>query len=171
MRVGVCERTFKTFAAEQHHKTVPLARLNDHFGVADFFNFLRQQLAKFFANGSFDASGASIGDDSFFIQRAKIRPRCDVAGVQFQPEPQRLDYAAAHLKFERVVAEQSQVTGAAARSDARSHWKHPTLRGVFAQAIESRCCRCFQRRQVGLLAGGDIPQTVEHEQDEFGVRF
>ena len=33
--------------------------------------------------------GAAIGDQALGIQGAEIRPRCHVATLQFQPEPQR----------------------------------------------------------------------------------
>jgi hypothetical protein len=133
-----------------------------------FFTFCRQQRAELFANLRVDASGAPVGDDAFGVERAEVGARRDVAGPQFEAQAQRLDDAAANLEFQRVIAEQAQVSRPAARSDAWRNRDHPSLRRVFRQRIEVGGDRCFQRREIALLARGDVANAVDHDQRQLG---
>ena len=145
-----------------------LAGFDDHLGVADFLHLLRQQRAQLLANLRVNAPGAPVGDDAFGVERAEVGARRHVAGPQFQAQPQRLDDAAAHLELQRVVAKQAQVSRPAARSDARRNRDHPSLRRVFRQRIEVGGDRRFQRREIALLARGDVAHAVEHDQRHLG---
>jgi hypothetical protein len=171
MRVGIGERPFQTLAAEDHHEPMALAGFDDDLGVADFLHLLRQQRAELLANLRVNTSGAAVGDNAFGVERAEVGARRHVAGPQFQAQPQRLDDAAAHLEFQWVVAEQAQVSRPAARSDARRNRDHPSLRRVFRQRIEVGGDRCFQRREIALLARGDVANAVQHNQRHLAVGF
>ncbi len=171
IRVGVRERPFQSVAAEDDHETMFLAGLDDDLRVADFFHFRGEQRAQFLARLRRDAAGAAVGDNALGVERAEVGARGHVAGLQFQAQPQRLDDAAAHLEFQRVVAEQAEMPRPAAGRDAGRGGNHAALRGVFAQRVEVRRGRGFQRRQVKLLRGGDVAEAVEHDQREFGFGF
>jgi hypothetical protein len=171
MRIGVGERTFETFATEQDDETMAFARFNDDLGVADFFDLLGQQRTKFFAHRSVDATGTAIGDDAFFVEGAEIGARRDVACAKFQAEPERFDDAATDLKFERVVAKQPEVAGAAAGRDAGRDRNHAALGGIFGERVHvwSRCG--FKRSEVVLVARSDVTEAVKDEKHEFGIRL
>src|SRR5204863_5029801 len=64
VRVGVGQWTFQTFAAEQDDEPMAFARLDDDLGVADLFDFLREERAKLLANLGFNAAGAAVRDDA-----------------------------------------------------------------------------------------------------------
>ena len=85
-----------------------LAGLDDDFRVADFFDFGGEHGAKFFASFGGDSSGAAVGDNALRVERGEIGAGADVARLQFHAEAERLDDAAADLKFQRVVAEQAR---------------------------------------------------------------
>src|SRR5690349_16489308 len=131
MWIGIGERTFKALATKQNDETMTLARFNDDLNVADFFDLLGQQRAKLFANGGVDASGAAIGNDTFFVESAEIGARGNIACAEFQAEAECFDDAATDLKFERVVAKQAQMAGAAAGRDTGRDRNHSTLRRIF----------------------------------------
>src|SRR5438093_5238210 len=103
MWVGVRQRPFQTFAAEDDDKAVPFARLNDDLCVSNLFDLLREQPAKLFANGRVDPSCAAIDDNAFGIARAEVRARRHVAGPQFEAKTQRFNDTSADLVFERWV--------------------------------------------------------------------
>ncbi len=62
-------------------------------------------------------------------------------GLQFHAEAERLDDAAADLKFQRIVAEQAEVARPAAGRDAGRGGNHAALRGVFGELVEVRRAR------------------------------
>ena len=137
-------------------------------GVAHFLHLLRQQRAQLLAHRRVNAPGAPVGDDAFGVERAEVGARRHVARPQFQAQAQRLDDAAAHLEFQRVVAKQAQVSRPAARSDARRNRDHPSLRRVFGQRIQVGGDRRFERREIALLARGDVAHAVQHHQRQLG---
>ena len=81
MRVGVGQRPFQAFAAEDHHEAMALAGLDDDLGVAELLHLLRQQGAEFFADLGVNAAGAPVGDDAFGVERAEVGARRHVAGA------------------------------------------------------------------------------------------
>ena len=44
----------------------------------------------------------------FSFERAKLARAADIAGLEFHAQAQRLNHAAAHLKFQRIVTEQTR---------------------------------------------------------------
>src|SRR5262245_57254348 len=96
-------------------------------GIPDFLHFSREQCAKLFANGGLDASGPAVGDNSFLIQGAEVGAGSDVSGAQFKPKPKRFDDPTADLELQRVIAEEAQMTGPAARGNPRRDGNHPAL--------------------------------------------
>src|SRR5206468_4261786 len=115
---GVGQGTFQSPAPKDDHEPMALAGPDDDLGAADFLDFLGEQPAELLTGRGVDSAGAAVGDDAFGIECAEIGARGDIAGVQFQAEPERLDDAATDLKNEGIVAEQAQVSGPAARGDA-----------------------------------------------------
>ena len=81
--VGIRQRAFQAFAAEDDDKAVFLAGLDQHFGVLDLLDFLGEHLAKLLAGRGGNAARAAVGDDPLGIQRAEIGARRDVARLQF----------------------------------------------------------------------------------------
>ena len=129
-----------------------------------FFTFCASSAQSSSQTFGVNAPGAPVGDDAFGVERAEVGARRHVAGPQFQAQSQRFDDAAANLEFQRVVAKQAQVSRSAARGDARRDRDHPSLRGVFGQRIEVGGDRGFERREIALLARGDVAYAVEHDQ-------
>ena len=169
VRIGVRERAFQTSAAKDDDETMFLAGLDDDLRVADFFDFGGEQRAKFLAGFRRDAAGAAVGDNALFVERAEIGARGHVAVLQFQAQAQRFNHAAAHLKFQRVVAEQPEMPRPAAGRDAGRGGNHAALRGILAQLVEVRRGGGFQRRQIKLLLRGQVAEAVEHDQHELGA--
>ena len=120
-----------------------LARPDDDLRVADFFHLCGQQRAQFLARLRGNPARATVRDNALRVERGKIRARADVAGLQLHAQPERFNHAAAHLKFQRVVTEQPEMTGTAARRNARRDWDHAPSRGFLRERIEIRSRRCF----------------------------
>ena len=171
MRIGIRQRPFQTFAAKDHDEAMALAGFDDDLRVAHFFDFLGQQIAKLFADFGLDPSGPAVGHDAFRIERAKVGARRHVAGFEFEAQTERFDHAAAHLKFQRVITKQGEMTRAAAGRDARRDRNHPSLRGVFGERVEIRSGRRFQWRHVALFLRRDVAQTIEDDENNFRNRF
>src|SRR2546429_325580 len=66
-----------------------------------------------------DPAGAPVGDLPRAVDRAEVPARGDVAGAQVELDAERLEDAAPDLIVERIVAEEPEVAGPAARRDAR----------------------------------------------------
>ena len=149
-----------------------LARLDDDLDVADLLDLLGEHRAQLLANLRRDAARAAIRDQAVRIQRAEIRARRHIAGLQFQPETERLDHAAAHLKLERIITKQRQMPRPAARRDARRHRNHAPLRGPARdERVEIRRVCGFERRHLALTERGDVAEAIQHHERELGVRF
>src|SRR5256885_9365562 len=121
------------------------ARFDDHLSVANFFDPFREQRAELFADGSVDPTGAAICDDTLRVERAKVCAGSNVAGLEIDAEPERLDHSATDFKFEWIVAEEPKMSGTAARSDARRNRNHATLGRVLRERVEVRSGGCFER--------------------------
>ncbi len=172
VRIGVGQRTFQTFAAEQDDEPMAFAGLDNDFGVADPSDLPRQERAQLLANLRFNAAGPPIRDDAFVIECAKIRARGDIPAPQSQPQSERLDDAAADLKFNRIIAEQREVARPAAGCDPGCDWNHAALcdtRGD--ERVDVRGFGGFQRREFILSSGGKVTEAVEHDEGEFRVGF
>src|SRR6266496_3027277 len=55
--------------------------------------------------------------------------------------------------------------------DAWGDGDHAALRGVFAERVEVRRRGGFERREITLFLGGQVTQTVEHDEGKLGVGF
>src|SRR6266404_962756 len=102
MRIGVAQGPFESFTPENDHEPVAFARLDDDFSITELLDFGRQQGAKRLAYFRIDAAGPAVSNNAFVVQRAKIGAGGNVARLQGQPEPERLDHPATDLKFQRV---------------------------------------------------------------------
>ena len=119
----------------------------------------------------FNPARAAVGDDAFLVERAEIGPGGDVARLEFHAQTEGFNHAAADLKFQRIIAKQSEMAGAAARSDAGGDRNHASLRAVPGQAVEVGGGGGFERGEIILFLGGDVAQSIEHEQCQFGICF
>ena len=171
VRIGVGQRPFQSAAAKDDDETMFLAGLDEDVRVAELFHSGRKHPAKLFARLRRDASGAAVGDNSLFIERAEVCARGHVAVFQFQSQPQRFNYTAADLEFQGIVAEQTEMTRTAAGRDAGRGGNHAALRGILAQPVEVWRGGGFQRGEKILFPRGNVTEAVEHDQREFGVGF
>ena len=140
------------------------AGLDDDLRVADFFDFRGEHRAKLFASLGRDAAGAAVGDDAFGVERGEIGAGANVAGLQFHAEAERLDDAASDLKFQRIVAEQAEMSRPAAGRDAGRDGNHAALRGILRDLVEVWRVRRFERREIILFLRRDIAKAVEDDQ-------
>jgi len=157
MRVGVGQGSLQTFAAEQYDEAVAFPGLDNDCAYADFFTLRGQQRAQFLTHGSFDPP--RLGDRSRFlcIEGAEVGARGDVASAQFESETECFDNAAANLKLQRIVAEETQVTRSATGRNAGCHWYHSTLAESW-RARRGLGSRRLQRCHITLVACGDVTQ-------------
>ena len=81
-----------------------------------FLIFAESSAHKFLARLRRDAAGAAVGDDALRVERAKFARAQTSPGLQFHAQAERLDDAAADLKFQRVVAEQARDAPARCRA-------------------------------------------------------
>jgi len=110
VRVGVGQRAFKSLAAKDDDEAMLLAGLDEDFSLADFLT-LAESSATSFSQTSVAILPARRSV-TIPLRRAWRNSRgADVAGFQFHAEAERLDDAAADLKFQRVVAEESEMPG------------------------------------------------------------
>jgi hypothetical protein len=171
MRIGVSERAFETFAAEDDDEAVAFAGSDDDFGGADLFDFAGEQGAEFLANFRFDAAGAAIGDDAIVVEGAEIGAGGDIAGFEIDAKAERFNDTAADLEFDRVVAKEREMAGATAGGDARGDRGQAALDGVAGERIQVRGVGGFEGCSVGVVAGGQVAEAVHNEEDEFFVGF
>jgi hypothetical protein len=151
---------------------VLLAGLDDDLRVAQLLDLLRQQRAQLLANLRRDAARAAVGDDALLVQRAEVRARRHIAGLQLHPEAKRLDDATADLELQRVIAEQPEMAGAAAGRDAGRDGDHAALRAAgLHERVEVRRGGGFERRHVAGGGGGDVAEAVEHDEGELRARL
>ena len=171
VRVGVRQRAFQPLAAKHDDKAMLLARLDEDVGVADFFDLGGEHRAQFLARFGRDAAGAPVGNNAFCIYCGEIGAGADVAMLEFHAQAERLDDAAAHLEFQRVIAKQAEVAGPAAGRDAGRSGNHAALRRVLGNLVEIRRRGGLERREIILFLRGDVAQAVEDDEREFAVGF
>ncbi len=169
MRVRVGQRPFQTVTPEKDHEPVAFARFDDDLGVADFFDFLREHQAKVFADSGVNAAGPAVGDDAFGVKRAEVGAGGHVARAEVQAQPERLDDATAYLELERIIAEQGQVARPAAGRDAGRDGKDPALGRVLAERVQVGSAGRFERRKIALVARGQVAQSIQDHQRQFGL--
>ena len=138
VRVGVGQRAFEPLAAEHHDKAVFLASLDDDLRVADLLDLRGKQGDEPFARLGGNAAGATVRDNSLRVERGEVGAGADVAGLQLNAQPERLNDTAAHLKFQRVVAEKPEMPRPAARRDARRRGDQAALRGKLRKGVKVR---------------------------------
>ena len=172
VRVGIRQRAFQALAAEDDNEAVLLAGFDDDFGVADFLHLLGEERAEFFARFRGDTASAAVGDNALGIQRAEIGAGADIAGLQFHTEAEGFDDTTTDLEFQRIITEESEVTGAGARRDSRSHGSHATLSDTRShEFIEVRGLGRFERGEFPLAHGGDVAQAIQYDERELGFRL
>lgn len=166
--IGIGERAFESFAAKYNDEPVAFTGFDDDFDIADFFDFLFQDFDLCFANFGVDAASAPVGDQTFGVERAEIGAGGNVAGFEFNAETERFDDATTNFKFERIVAKQAEVAGAAAGSDAGRDGRQTAHCGVFGERVEIRSFGDFERSAKAGGFGGDIADAVVHDERDFG---
>src|ERR1051326_2010298 len=171
VRIGVGQRTFEAFAPKENDEAMAFARFDNDLCIANLFDVLRKKRAKFFADRSIDAACATISYDAFFIERAEVRASSNIPNAELKAKTQRFNDTAADLKFERIVAEESEMTRTAAGSDAGRDGDHPALSGLFRESVKVGSHCGFERGEVVLVARGEIAEAVKNEQNKLGIGF
>ena len=106
----------QAFTAKNDDKAVFLYGANKNLDAGDFdgVQFVGQRVA-FFAG---DAAGAAIGDFAGGVEGAVVAADGDIVRAEFETDAGGFQRAAADDEFQRIVAEEAEVAGAAAGSDA-----------------------------------------------------
>ena len=115
-----------------------------------------------------EAAGAAVADRAIAGQGAEVAPRGDVAGLQREADPGRLQHAAADVELQGVVAEQRQVTRAGARRDPVAHGHRQPQRALAGQRVEVRCVGGLQLRQ-SAIGVRQAAQAVQHQPEDLAV--
>ena len=112
-------------------------------------------------------AGPAILDDAV-LQGAEVAADGDVLSPDLKVDAERLQDAAADAVFERVVAEQAQVPGPAARRDARQDRQAQPADALAGTGVQVGGAGRFQ---LGLAAGlqRQPAQAVGDQQDDLGV--
>ena len=166
LRIGIVNRIAEVVAANNQHEAVLADRLDKQLGPVDFdlSEFLDHGLATIVRR----SAGPAVGDQAVFIQGAEVAPDGDVPWADGEVDAERLEHASANAVLERVVTEQSQVAGAAARRDPQ-----PDRDAQSADAVPGKCVqiRGASRLQLGLAAGRQrqSAQAVGHQKHEFSA--
>jgi hypothetical protein len=92
------------------------------------------------------------------VQRAKIGAGGDIARLQLQPQAERLNHAAPHFIFQRIITEQPQMPRPAARRDARGDRDHAPLRADRGPGVQVGRAGRFQRREKILFRVARSPK-------------
>ena len=112
-------------------------------------------------------AGAAVGDLAVVVDGAEVAADGHVARADLEVDAERFEDAAADAVFERIVAEQAEVAGAAAGRDAGQHRDAQA-----ADAFAGQASRFGVRAdlQLGLAARlqGQAAQAVRDQQDDFG---
>ena len=114
-----------------------------------------------------DAPRSPVGDAALRVDAAEVAARGDVAGAQVELDAERFEDAATDLKAQRIVAEQTQVSGAAAGCDAGRHVTEQTARGFRGERREIGDARRLELRSARFRPGQSA-EPVEREQHDFG---
>ena len=166
LRIGVGHVAAQALAAKDDAETVLLDRLDKDLDAGDFHfaQFDGQRGALLAGN----AAGAAVGDVAGRIERDKIATHGNVLGPQLEAHAGRLQGPAADRILQRIVAEQAQVSRAAAGGNAGQNGNRTAQRADFCQGV-----------QVGRLGGlqlgrsarlqGQSPQAVGHQEHDLGV--
>ena len=86
--------------------------------------------------------------------------RRDVAGLELHAGAERLEHAAADGGLDRVVAEEAEVSRAAARRDARLHGQQAAERARRRERVEVRRARASKRRLPLVLGVRQVAEAV-----------
>ena len=114
-----------------------------------------------------DPAGPPVGDAAGRIERAEVPPRGDVARPEVEVDPQGLEDAAPDGVAERLVAEETEVAGAAAGRDAGRDVAEKAAGAPPRQRVEMRDPG---RLQLGQARGRirEAAQPVRREEDDLG---
>ena len=166
LRIGVGHVAAQALAAEDDAETVLLDRLDKDLDAGDlhFAKFDGQRGALLAGN----AAGAAVGDVAGRIERDKIATHGNVLGPQLEAHAGRLQGPAADRILQRIVAEQAQVSRAAAGGNAGQNGNRTAQRADLRQGV-----------QVGRLGGLQLgrsarlqrqsAQAVGHQEHDLGV--
>ena len=166
LRIGVVDAVAQVVAAKDDDETMFADRFDEdlHAGNADGLQFSAHGHAAFRGR----PAGSAIGDLAGLVDRAEVAPDGDVAWPNLKVDAQRFQNAPADAIFERIVAEQPEMSGAAARRDARQDGN--------AQAADAFTYTGVQVRRASRLEFSFAAQferksteAVGHDEDDFAV--
>ena len=167
MRIRFLNIRRQPIAPQPQHKSVILHRINIHLHAGDGDGV--QHFAERPAQLGGNAPGPAVGKQAVIVNGAKIAPRRHIARLQVNPDAQRFQRAPSDEILQRVVPEQRQMAGAAARRHANLHRSSQPAGAALRQRVQVGYARRFQLR----LAGFGVRQTAQavgHQQNDFGRR-
>ena len=112
-----------------------------------------------------DAAGATVDDVAVGVDGAEVAAGGDIALLQIDVDAQGLQDAAADEVLHRVVTEEAQVAGAAARSDAGKHRHREAAGALLGQPVQVRDVGGLQLRPTGLRVR-QAAQAIRHKHDD-----
>src|SRR5213593_1865320 len=148
---------------EDEDETVILPGLDEHLdaGKPD----APKALGQTHAHLGRDPARTPVGDAARPIHGAEVSARGDVARARVELDAQRLEDAAANLVPERIVAEEPEVSGAAAGSDSRRDVTDETASSLGGELREIRKPRGLELGAAGL-GSREPPEPVERNEDD-----
>ena len=105
-----------------------------------------------------DAPGTAVGDVARCVERAEVAADGDIAFLKFETDAGRLQRPATDQILERIVAEQPQVPGPAARADAGLDRDAPAADSLLRQGVEIRRVGRFPVRSAPPAAAA-VPRA------------
>ncbi len=166
LRVGVQHVSAQPRGTEYDDEAMFLDRLDEYLDAGNLhLAQLNGQRRAFLA---FDAAGAAVADQSLGVQRAKISARGNVIGSQFETNARRLERPAADHVLQRVVTEQRQMSGTAARSDAGLDRNAEARHTAPRKHIEPRRLRRLEFGQAARLEW-QAPQPIGDHHDDLRI--
>ena len=112
-----------------------------------------------------DAPRPPVDDVAVGVDGAEVAAGGDVALSEIDVDAKGLQDAAADEVLHGIVAEQAQVAGPAARSDAGEHGHGEAARALLRQAVQVGRVGGLQLRAAGFRVR-QAAQAVRHEHDD-----
>ena len=166
--IGVAHIAGEAGAAQHGDETMPHARLEHDLDVLDPLSARAQRADQPRALLAPDASRAPVGHDARAVNGAEVGARRHVAALETHTRTERLQHAAADHGLERVVAEERQVAGPAARRDAGRHRLESAEGRCGNDRVQVRRARRLERRLPATHRIRQVAHAVQDEQHDLG---
>jgi predicted amidohydrolase len=114
------------------------------------------------------AARATVGDVAARVNGAEVAARRHVAALQVEVDAQSLQYAAAYLVLQGVIAEKGDVAGSGARRHPVAHWHRETAHGVGGELVEVRRMRCFELA-LARLGVRYSTEAIDDAEEDLGI--